>query len=105
MVRFAVISVLLGPPAPEEAVSPPPVRVEKSSLKTVVAFPPPPPLEVMEICSVALPVPVAFVAESVALVVPAVVGVPEMRPVAVFTESPVGRLAAANDVGEFEAVI
>jgi hypothetical protein len=79
----------------------PAVIEEKFSLKTCVPFP----LEAMVMASVAVPVPVVLVAERVALVVPAAVGVPEMRPVALLTESPVGRLAAANEVGEFEAVI
>ena len=57
------------------------------------------------ICSVALPVPVVLVAERVAFVVPAEAAVPEMRPVALLTESPVGRLAAANEVGELLAAI
>ena len=77
---------------------------EKSSLKTVVAFPPPLP-EVMVMASVAVPVPAVLFAERVAFVVPAAVGVPEIRPVALLTESPVGRLAAANEVGELLAAI
>jgi hypothetical protein len=39
---------------------------------------------------VALPVPALFVAPSVTVEVPAVVGVPEISPEAVFTERPVG---------------
>ena len=81
----------------------PVVIEEKVSLKTCVPFPPP--LEAMVMESVAVPVPVVLVAERLALVVPAAVGVPEMRPVVVFTDNPPGRLAAANEVGEFEAVI
>ena len=42
------------------------------------------------IVSVALPVPVAFVAPSNTLVVPVAVGVPVMAPVAVFTVRPAG---------------
>ena len=44
--------------------------------------------------SVALPVPVPLVALMVTLEVPAAVGVPEMRPVLVFTVSPAGRPVA-----------
>ena len=44
--------------------------------------------------SVALPVPPALVALIVTLYVPAVVGVPEITPVLVFTLKPVGRPAA-----------
>ena len=40
--------------------------------------------------SVALPVPPALVALIVTLYVPAVVGVPEIKPVLVFTLKPVG---------------
>ena len=43
---------------------------------------------------VALPVPVLFVALSVTVDVPAAVGVPEMRPVLVFTLSPAGKPVA-----------
>ena len=43
---------------------------------------------------VALPVPVLFVALSVTVDVPEVVGVPEMRPVVVLTLSPAGNPAA-----------
>ena len=43
---------------------------------------------------VALPVPVLFVALSVTVDVPAVVGVPEMRPVLVFTLRPAGKPVA-----------
>ena len=42
----------------------------------------------------ALPVPPLLVAEMVALQVPAAVGVPEIEPVAVFTDSPEGKPAA-----------
>ena len=43
---------------------------------------------------VALPVPVLFVALSVTVDVPAAVGVPEMRPVLVFTLRPAGKPVA-----------
>ncbi len=82
----------------------PVVIEEKFSLKICVPFPPSPPAVIVMV-SVALAVPMEFVAESVALVVPAAAGVPETRPVAVLTERPDGRLAAAKEVGEFDAVI
>jgi hypothetical protein len=44
--------------------------------------------------SVALPVPPALVALMVTLYVPAVVGVPEINPVAVFTVKPAGNPVA-----------
>ena len=91
-------------PDPPVVVVSPVVIDEKSSLKTCVSFPPPP-LEVMLMASVAVPVPAVLFAERVAFVVPAAVGVPEIRPVVLLTKSPVGRLAAANEVGEFDAVI
>ena len=43
---------------------------------------------------VALPVPPAFVALSVTVVVPAVVGVPEINPVVLLTDSPAGNPVA-----------
>ena len=43
---------------------------------------------------VALPVPVLFVALSVMVEVPAAVGVPEMRPVLMFTLRPAGKPVA-----------
>ena len=55
--------------------------------------------------SVALPVPPALVALIVTEEVPAAVGVPEITPVLVFTESPAGRLLAPKLVGELVAVI
>ena len=55
--------------------------------------------------SVAVPVPPLFVALSVILVVPAAVGVPEITPVVVLTESPVGNPVAPKLVGLFSAVI
>ena len=80
-----------------------PVRIEaKSSLRIVV---PPPPPAVIVIVNAAEPVPAEFVAEIVALEVPAAVGVPEMMPVEVFTLSPDGRPVAAKDVGELDAEI
>ena len=44
--------------------------------------------------SVWLPVPPALVALMVTVYVPAVVGVPEIKPVLVFTDRPAGRLVA-----------
>ena len=46
------------------------------------------------IVSVAFPVPPAFVALNATVDVPAAVGVPEMRPVAVFTLRPAGNPVA-----------
>ena len=55
--------------------------------------------------SVALPVPPALVALIVTLYVPAVVGVPEINPVLVFTDKPAGNPVALKLVGLFVAVI
>src|SRR5438067_6158728 len=55
--------------------------------------------------SVALPVPPAFVALMVTLYVPAVVGVPEINPVLVFTVKPAGSPVALKLVGLLVAVI
>jgi hypothetical protein len=55
--------------------------------------------------SVPLPVPVTFVAEIVTLFEPAVVGVPEITPVAVLTLNPAGSEVALKLVGLFVAVI
>ena len=58
------------------------------------------------ITSVAVPVPVALIAERVTLKVPAAtLGVPEMRPVPVLIESPPGRPVALKEVGELSALI
>ena len=54
---------------------------------------------------VALPVPPALVALIVTLDVPAVVGVPEINPVVVFTDKPAGNPVALKLVGLFVAVI
>ena len=54
---------------------------------------------------VALPVPVLLVALSVTVEVPDAVGVPEIAPLVVFTESPEGSPVALKLVGELEAVI
>ena len=54
---------------------------------------------------VALPVPPALVALMVTLYVPAVVGVPEINPVLVFTDKPAGNPVALKLVGLFVAVI
>ena len=48
--------------------------------------------------SVALPVPPALVALMVTLYVPAVVGVPEITPVFVFTDRPAGSTPAGSTV-------
>lgn len=55
--------------------------------------------------SVALPVPPALVALIVTLYVPAVVGVPEISPVLVFTVKPAGNPVAPKLVGLLVAVI
>ncbi|HTX39898.1 MAG TPA: hypothetical protein VME43_32995 [Bryobacteraceae bacterium] len=55
--------------------------------------------------SVALPVPLLFVALMVTGVVPTALGVPEMTPVAVLTDSPPGNPVAPKLVGELPAVI
>jgi len=55
--------------------------------------------------SVALPVPPELVALMVTLYVPAVVGVPEINPVLVFTVKPAGSPVALKLVGLLVAVI
>jgi hypothetical protein len=55
--------------------------------------------------SVAEPVPAVLVALSVTLKLPATVGVPEIRPVVVFTDSPAGSPVALKLVGLLLAVI
>jgi len=55
--------------------------------------------------SVALPVPPALVALMETQYVPAVVGVPEINPVLVFTVSPAGSPVALKLVGLLVAVI
>ena len=55
--------------------------------------------------SVALPVPPAFVALIVTVNVPAVVGVPEIIPLVVFTLKPAGSPVALKLVGLLVAVI
>ena len=55
--------------------------------------------------SVALPVPLALVALMVTVYVPAVVGVPEINPVLVFTSKPAGSPVALKLVGLLVAVI
>src|SRR5688572_28841989 len=52
-----------------------------------------------------LPGPMPLVAVIVAVVLPMVVGVPDMTPVAVFTLSPLGSPLAPKVVGEYDAVI
>ena len=55
--------------------------------------------------SVALPVPPAFVALSVTVEVPVAVGVPEISPLTLFTESPDGNPVAPKLTGKLAAVI
>ena len=55
--------------------------------------------------NVAVPVPAALVALNVTLDVPAAVGVPEMTPVVVLTESPAGNPVALKLAGLLLAVI
>ena len=58
------------------------------------------------ITRMAVPVPVALVAERVTLkVLAATLGVPEIRPVVVLIERPLGRPVALNEVGELSALI
>ncbi len=57
------------------------------------------------IVTVLVPVPPILVELTVAVNVPEAVGVPLIKPVAVFKESPAGRPIAANFVGLLEAVI
>jgi hypothetical protein len=55
---------------------------------------------------IAVPEPVALVAERVTLKVPAAtLGVPEMRPLLVLMERPPGRPVALKEVGELPAAI
>jgi len=54
---------------------------------------------------VAWPVPLLLVAPNVTVEVPAAVGVPEIKPVPLFTVRPTGRLVAPKLVGELVAVI
>ena len=54
---------------------------------------------------VAWPVPVALVALSVTGEVPAAVGVPEIKPETVLTDSPAGKLVAPKLLGLLVAVI
>ena len=55
--------------------------------------------------NVALPVPPAFVALNVTVEVPVPVGVPEINPVLLLTDRPVGNPVAPKLVGLFVAVI
>ena len=50
-------------------------------------------------------VPVAFVAESVTLLEPTVVGVPEITPFVGLIVNPDGNPDAVKDEGEFDAVV
>ena len=58
----------------------------------------------MVIVSVALPVPALLVADTVALEVPAVVGVPEITPVDELMDNPAGSPDALNEVGVLDPV-
>lgn len=51
------------------------------------------------------PVPLALVADTITLEVPLVIGVPEIKPVAVLTDSPAGSPVAAKLAGTLLAVI
>jgi hypothetical protein len=62
-------------------------------------------LALIVMLKVLVPVPPALIAFKVTLVVAAVVGVPEMRPVVVLMVSPAGSPVALKEVGLFEAVI
>ena len=64
-----------------------PVTLELDPMTGVI---PPPPAAATVIVSVALPVPVAFVAPKVTAVVAAALGVPEMTPVVVLITKPAG---------------
>ena len=55
--------------------------------------------------SILVPVPPVLMAEMVTDLVPAVVGVPEMSPLVVFTLRPAGRSVAAKLVGGLLAVM
>jgi len=59
----------------------------------------------IEIVSVAFPVPPKLVALMVAVEFPAVVGVPEIKPVAWSTLRPAGKTDAPNEVGLLLAAI
>ena len=59
----------------------------------------------MEIVSVAFPVPPVLVALTVTVEFPAVVGVPEIRPVVAFMLMPAGKPDAPNEVGLLLAAI
>jgi hypothetical protein len=63
------------------------------------------PAPAMVMVSVALPVPALLVALTVAVDVPAAVGVPEIKPVAAFTESPAGKPEAPKLAGVLLALI
>ena len=60
---------------------------------------------VIERISVALPVPAEFVAMTVMVAEPIVVGVPEINPVVAFTLKPAGRPVESNEVGLLAAAI
>ena len=60
---------------------------------------------VIEMVKVAFPVPPELVALTATVEFPAVVGVPEIRPVVAFTLKPVGKPDAPNEVGLLVAAI
>ena len=60
---------------------------------------------VIEMLKVAFPVPPEFVAFTVTVEFPAVVGVPEIKPVAESTLKPAGKPDAPNEVGLLLAAI
>ena len=59
----------------------------------------------MEIVSVAFPVPPEFVALTVTVEFPAVVGIPEINPVVALTLKPAGKPDAPNEAGLLLAAI
>ena len=61
--------------------------------------------DVIERSSVALPVPAEFVAMTVMVTEPIVVGVPEISPVVAFTLKPAGKPDAPNEAGLLLAAI
>src|ERR1017187_10209321 len=78
----------------------------KALVRTGVKLPPLDPAEVIVMMSVAdVEVPAALEAFTLTFDVPAAVGVPEIRPVALLKESPAGSPVALKLVGELVAVI
>ena len=80
----------------------------RSTFRVSNWFPVPPGIGILDLTvkvSVKVPVPVTLLADIVMVLVPAVVGVPEMTPVAVLRSSPVGSPVALKLVGVFFAVM